>query len=414
LREKPAESPAQSSDGVSDIELSEASKILLSIEERKRQLDEQIHRVKCRIALEFMPPRVHDVAETDEILIQIERSRYEFTMPHIMIYRNREGLYDTTSVSNDSDMKFNKYPSHANIVVDRTELNKMLAEKWNKQAEDWWDENKDKYKDLLLARNTYLTRMKGALASGDRGKYREEKAKYEESLDQLKEFRMAIGEQMGIDQSVQRHKAWSNVMAEMIEIEYDRLVELHGRNGFRREQNENEDRTFQQFQQYYDVVDIAILDRYHALKVLRPNARRREFPQDLQSVLLNGTKLSRRAFQKALRVGDYGIHQAWRVVKRIAALEQADAKAVARVIYEAGWYAEGRNQVFNYLRSIGAIDDDVFRAGIELIAYNGRPPELNDQAHANPLGDAQAPVINIPQHYADVRQTPPPQTPDMR
>jgi hypothetical protein len=381
------------------------AKLRAAIEQQMRTVREQMSSCQILIARDLAMFRKHEFAETDDVRVIVRGSRI---ISHPRTVRIEESLTHngyTVSMTPDHSRQIAKnYDAHE-LIIDIEELNKALIDQWVLEANAWLRERLDRYNTLLLERKSSLRIMKDGVAwGGDNSVYEEEKAKYEEASKQLKALRAEIGQQMGIDQSVGRYKVWSNVMAKMTELEYNSLVELRSDGHFSR----NIDNGDQRFRQYSDDIDRIILNRYHTLSVLKPNADRL-LPQGLEDVRLKGTSLSRTAFQKALRVGDYGIHQAWRVVRRIAALNlgdapedaQTNAKAVAQAIYSAGWYKEGQTQVFNYLRSVGAIDDTTFRAGIELIANNGRIPQ------PNALGDAQAaaqqqeqePAIKIPEHY---------------
>jgi hypothetical protein len=93
-----------------------------------------------------------------------------------------------------------------------------------------------------------------------------------------------------------------------------------------------------------------------------------------------GTNFAKAAFSNALCYGDYSNWQAERVLRKIDTLARVRARRratltaedVAFSIYDTGWRDPGRRRVFDCLKTFGAISEEVYNAGMELIANNGR------------------------------------------
>jgi hypothetical protein len=103
---------------------------------------------------------------------------------------------------------------------------------------------------------------------------------------------------------------------------------------------------------------------------------------DKCDIKLPGVGLNSFDFSKALKeggYGDYDLRQPKRVVNRLGELIEKCEKRqkapepieIAYVIYRTGWGDAGRKQVFDHLKDIGAISQEIYQAGIGLIDSNG-------------------------------------------
>jgi hypothetical protein len=100
-----------------------------------------------------------------------------------------------------------------------------------------------------------------------------------------------------------------------------------------------------------------------------------------------------------LRRGGYGKNifdpdQEFRAIDRLQKLiEQCGENfptpmQIAYELYRTGWTDNGRKQLFNYLVNVGVISQDIYKAGLDLIATDGMA--LYDQGLIEPVeGDLE-------------------------